>query len=484
MAVALADQMGSPYSPSLPLQDTALVAAIDALIGTATTCGVETGTILLAVSGGPDSLALLLGAAAWVRAGKTSSRLAVATVDHRLRPESAGEAAFVARLCANLGLAHETLVWKAGERRGNLPAAAREARYRLLLGHARNCGAGLVLTAHHQDDQFETHCLAERRGAAPIDAAGMRALRYLDVDVLLGRPFLEITRTSLVEAVGRAGWRPVDDPSNRDPASQRVKIRQDLAAGRLDRKSVLEGLNHCRRQREAADAALARTVAELSAADALAFHTDGAIRLSSKAYGALNDDIARRLLSRLVVAVSGENAPPSGPAVQRMHHALRAASADGEVVIRTLAGALIMSTDAILFMREIGRRGIESLALEAAPRLVPGRWLAELGSACPGRSPASSPHWTLFDGRFAMEISAWRDVPGAAVMPLASLGKGNRRQLSQPVLVDGKRRPVAAAAAAAARIGPDLPRLECLSLSRFRLMRDLPETPSVQPISR
>src|SRR3954466_8445661 len=114
-------------------------------------CGGGTGLLGVAVAGGPDSLALLLLAEA-----AFPGRVRAATVDHRLRPESAGEAAFVARICADRGVPHDILeasVARAGE---GLQAAAREARYAALAAWMRERGLAWLLTAHHADDQAET----------------------------------------------------------------------------------------------------------------------------------------------------------------------------------------------------------------------------------------------------------------------------------------------------------------------------------------
>ena len=167
----------------------------------------------IAVSGGPDSLALLLLAAA-VRPGSIEA----ATVDHGLRPESADEAAMVAGLCERRGVPHRTLVadW-AQPPAANVQAEARAMRYRLLNEWAIERGLEAVATAHHADDQAETLLMRLARGAGVGGLGGTRARRALSEDVLLIRPLLGWRKSELVALVEDAGLTPVDDPSNRDP---------------------------------------------------------------------------------------------------------------------------------------------------------------------------------------------------------------------------------------------------------------------------
>src|SRR3954463_16693458 len=112
--------------------------------------------IVLAVSGGPDSIALMWLAARWRRALRRGPQLIAVTVDHGLRPEAAREARDVKQLAKTLDLPHRTLRWTGAKPRTGLPAAARDARYRLLAQAARAARATHVLTAHTQDDQAET----------------------------------------------------------------------------------------------------------------------------------------------------------------------------------------------------------------------------------------------------------------------------------------------------------------------------------------
>ena len=151
----------------------------------------------VAVSGGPDSLALLLLARATFPGG-----IEAATVDHGLRAESGAEAAFVRDVCGRLGIAHATLTGPAIE--GNIQSGARALRYRLLGSWARERGLGFILTGHHQDDQAETLLMRLRRGAGLAGLAGIRPRAEIDGLKVL-RPLLGWRRTELAQIVAAAG---------------------------------------------------------------------------------------------------------------------------------------------------------------------------------------------------------------------------------------------------------------------------------------
>ena len=142
---------------------------IDALL--APLC--EFDVALLAVSGGPDSTALLAMAVEWARRAAKAPRLAAATVDHGLRNESADEAAAVGALCARLGVPHRVLVWSGDKPKTRIQERARAARYALLGAHASEIGAKAIVTAHHLDDQAETALFRLLRGSG---VGGLRAM--------------------------------------------------------------------------------------------------------------------------------------------------------------------------------------------------------------------------------------------------------------------------------------------------------------------
>lgn len=182
---------------------------------------VADGTLLVAVSGGPDSVALLL-----LAHGLLGSRCSAATVDHGLRAEAAVEAAWVASLCATLGIAHATLSAPMPERAGrtrNLSSRARALRYDLLSAHAAAIGATAIATAHHVDDQVETLVMRLNRGAGLTGLLGVRVRSGAVI-----RPLLGWRRAELAALVDAAGVTSVEDPSNRDERFDRARVRASL----------------------------------------------------------------------------------------------------------------------------------------------------------------------------------------------------------------------------------------------------------------
>jgi tRNA(Ile)-lysidine synthase len=183
--------------------------------------------IVLAVSGGPDSVALMWLMARWRRSLARGPRLLAVTIDHGLRPEAAREARDVKRLARELELPHRTMRWTGDKPKTGVPAAARTARYRLLAQAARTLGAGHVLTAHTRDDQAETLLMRLLRGSG---IAGLSAMTRESArgDLLLVRPLLDVPKSRLVATLNKARIGFADDPTNRDTVLTRPRLRQLL----------------------------------------------------------------------------------------------------------------------------------------------------------------------------------------------------------------------------------------------------------------
>lgn len=176
--------------------------------------------LALAVSGGPDSMAMLA-----LAADAFPDAIATATVDHRLRPANADEAAMVADWCAAAGIPHEILVATGAQRPGeNLHVWARTMRYRLLAGWCDHASGAALATAHHADDQAETFLMRAGRGSGLSGLAGVRA----KVNGVI-RPLLQWRRSTLRGIVEAADIPFVDDPSNVDPRFDRSRLRAWLA---------------------------------------------------------------------------------------------------------------------------------------------------------------------------------------------------------------------------------------------------------------
>jgi tRNA(Ile)-lysidine synthase len=185
--------------------------------------GERDGPLGLAVSGGADSLALLL-----LAHQALPGRIAACSIDHGLRPEAAGEVALVERIAAARAIPFTPITVRLAA--GNTQAKAREARYAALADWAQQAGLGAVATAHHADDQAETLLMRLNRGSGLAGLAGVRARSSVEgSDVTLLRPLLGWRKAELAEVVGAAGIIPVEDPSNTNPAFDRARLRARMA---------------------------------------------------------------------------------------------------------------------------------------------------------------------------------------------------------------------------------------------------------------
>jgi tRNA(Ile)-lysidine synthase len=313
--------------------------------------------LILAVSGGPDSTALLLLAARWRKARLRGPKLVAVTVDHGLRAEARREAAAVKRLARSLGIPHRTLHWSGRKPTTGLQQAARHARYRLLAKAARDCGAQHVLTAHTLDDQAETVLIRLTRGSGISGLAAMARISALpgtDGEISLVRPLLEVRKTRLIATLHKAGVASADDPSNRDPRFTRVRFRTGMPM--LER----EGLNaerlgllarRVRRVELALEAAVDKAATELAP---LPWSEAGPIVLPAERFVRLPAEVSLRLLGR-AVAHAGNEGPVELAKLEALHAGL-AASPDAVRFRRTLAGAVITRSSGCLVIEQAPAR--------------------------------------------------------------------------------------------------------------------------------
>ena len=260
----------------------------------------EGGRLGLAVSGGPDSLALLLLAQAAI-----PGSFAVATVNHGLRAEAAAECAMVERVCGARGIPCTILTIETGP--GNVQAAARRARYAALAAWAEGEGLSAIATAHHADDQAETLVMRLNRASGLAGLAGVRPRGFVPGTRLpLLRPLLAWRRAELAAIVDRSGLEPAQDPSNADEAYDRVRIRKALATAEwLDVEAVAASAAHLAEADEAIEWMVEREWAENVGV------TDGGLRYDPQAPHA----IALRVVTRIVEGYGGN---PRGGAIARL----------------------------------------------------------------------------------------------------------------------------------------------------------------------
>lgn len=306
--------------------------------------------LVLAVSGGPDSVALMWLAARWRRGLARGPQLTVVTVDHGLRPEAAREARAVKQLAAGLDLPHRTLRWRGAKPKTGLPAAAREARYRLLAQAARSAGATHVLTAHTRDDQAETLLMRLLRGSGLAGLSAMAPLSERD-GIVLARPLLDVPKAQLIATLRRARIGFAEDPTNRDTAFTRPRLRALLPL------LAAEGGDSRNLARMAARLARANAAVEVLADGAERFlrlrdrgdaPQAGLRSFEATAFAVLPEEVRLRLLLRAVNAL-GREGPAELGKVEALLSALDQAiiasprtAANGRPALKqTLAGALI-----------------------------------------------------------------------------------------------------------------------------------------------
>lgn len=335
---------------ALVLPDPVLVARFAADLAQIWPEGAGEGARLgLAVSGGPDSLALLL--LAWAA---LPGRVVAATVDHGLRAESAEEAAMVARVCARLGVPHRTLTVEVAP--GNVQAEARSARYAAMAGWLEELARGgegdapaaplagpvALATAHHADDQAETLLLRLNRASGVAGLAGVRERGLVPGTGLpLLRPVLGWRRAELAGVVAASGLVAVDDPSNRNEAFDRARLRSRLAgADWLDVPAIARSAAHLADADAALDWAAAREWAECVSREGMG------LTYRPRAPRA----VALRVLARIVRELGGEEV--RGGALARLFDSLvaRQPGSIGELVARPLP-------DGWSFTRAPRRRG-------------------------------------------------------------------------------------------------------------------------------
>jgi tRNA(Ile)-lysidine synthase len=373
----------------------------------------------VAVSGGSDSLGLLVVLAQWQAEGGPTIR--AVTVDHGLRAEAADEARTVARICADLGVPHDILTWGGWTGTGNLQQAARTARYDLMAEWANKHGIEQVAVAHTADDQAETFLMRLARESG-LDGLSAMTSRKRHAGTVFCRPALGVRREDLRDILRCRGLEWVDDPSNSDLEFDRVKAREAL--------KVLEPLG-------VTVAGLSRTAVHLAEArDTLNWYAfivardmahveAGDIVLDRRKFRVQPDEICRRVLLAALKWVSGAAYGPRGKALELLMESLRGGTD------MTLHGCHVsVDAETIRITREY--KAVAHLVTKAKD-VWDGRWrldgpwpqgvrIAALGEA----GVAECPDWRA-TGLPLRSLSAtpavWRDAELVAA-PLAGLANG------------------------------------------------------------
>ncbi len=317
--------------------------------------------LLIAVSGGPDSVALLGLLSEWA-ATPGRPTLMAATVDHGLRAGSAAEADHVAALCQRLGVPHTTLQWTGPKPRTGLQAQARAARYSLMAQEAQRLGGAALVTAHTADDQAETILMRMAHGSGPAGLIGMKT-RSVRAGLIVLRPLLGVAKARLVATAKARGLPFVADPSNAEPRFERVRWRAllpALATEGLDvgRFSVLS--RRLARMEVALDERASRLHREL----ALPAAATGRAQLAFAGLAGEPEEIALRVLAATVTQVA-EPGPMRLERLETCLDALLYAARESRAITRTLSGCVLsLSRSGVLTIRREGmrRRGVHPAA--------------------------------------------------------------------------------------------------------------------------
>jgi tRNA(Ile)-lysidine synthase len=294
--------------------------------------------VVLAVSGGPDSTALLVLAARWRKRRRKGPELLAVTVDHGLRKEAANEAAAVKRLARALGVTHRTVKWKGGKPSAGIQEKARLARYELLMKEAARAGATHLLTAHTCDDQAETVLFRLARGSGIAGLGAMARITPLGGGALV-RPFLDLPKARLVATLKARKIAFAEDPSNADPKYTRVRWRAlmpGLAQEGLHAARLAALATRMRRANAAID-----TLVD-AVAHRIAVTAPATLSIDTALYAELPEEVALRLIGRAIGAVGNEGTVELGK-LESLVSALSEAVDAGVRFRRTLAGAMVTS---------------------------------------------------------------------------------------------------------------------------------------------
>ncbi|MER8645441.1 tRNA lysidine(34) synthetase TilS [Mesorhizobium sp. M1252] len=385
-----------------------------------------TNGALAAVSGGSDSTALLLLLKAHLDRSAPTARLLAVTIDHGLRPEAAVEARSVAKLCAERGIAHRTLNWSGAKPSAGLPAAAREARYRLLAEAAQAQGIGVIVTGHTADDQAETVLMRAARNdgreLAGRGLAGMAPATLYDWRTWIARPLLGARRAALRAFLQceHVGW--VEDPTNIDTNFERPRIRAVLGEDRSGQRFA-EAIGLARRaagEREQLGRRAAALIGEFASRPAR-----GLIRLDPGLAEADDTRAAVYALRVLLAATGGTALLPDQARGEALFEQMRAGR-----LCATLSRAVVEIRRNGIFLRRESRDLPRSapiagtLLWDGRRRITPdieagaitlgdssGAWLiAPLGAAAAAKTPIAGDGAppSLVRAALAAEPALWR----------------------------------------------------------------------------
>lgn len=373
----------------------------------------------LAVSGGPDSLALLVLYAAWREQGGAPAAI-VYTLDHGLRPEAAQEAELVRRIAVERGFDARVLKWEGPKPASGVPAAARAARYRLIGAAMVEDGASILVTAHHLDDQAETVLMRLAHGSG---ARGLGAMRPVaDVEgVSVARPLLGVPKAKLRAIVLGHGLAPVDDPTNRDFNYERARWRA-IGPGLEQAGLTPERLAQFAQRMQRLDQLATQIADDIWRAD-VAIDDFGVVHIPANVFAKMPQEAGLRVLWRALRHASGGQRGELA-AVEALYDKITRGTADAAV---TLMGAVVApGPERVMVYREAGRGGLPEVQAGAGGATIwDGRFLVQAPF-----DVVLGPAEAMTRQRFVELTGSPPVVPVAALRAAALVTDGHERVLA------------------------------------------------------
>ena len=306
----------------------------------------ESKPIALAVSGGPDSTALMFLVSKSKKIKKND--VTILTVDHALRKESKSEVDLVKSNAKRIGFKCKILKWNGVKPSSGIQEAARKARYSLMLSWCEKNSVNQLFLAHHLDDQVETFLMRLSKGSG-VDGLSSMSNITINSSISLIRPFLEIPKNKLIVIANFSKMKWISDPSNLNSSYQRSRMRKllpifseegidphhiNLVIKRMN--SAKEALN------EIVNANIDKYVKNMN---------DISYSLSYESFNKLSPEILLRILERLIMISSGSIYPPRRSKLEKIHSWL---IKENEVSAKTLSGTVIRKRkDYVIFYREL-----------------------------------------------------------------------------------------------------------------------------------
>lgn len=322
-------------------------------------------SLILAVSGGADSMALMTLVARWVKDRTHAPHIVVATVDHGLRNEARAEAEWVVGEARALGFAARLLTWPGEKPKAGIQDAARSARYRLLAELAVSLEAqpAAIVTAHTEDDQAETLLMRLARGSGLDGLAAMAPLRVSEATstpVMLARPLLAIPGARLRATLRACGRSWIEDPSNDADQFERVRVRKArgrLAEIGLENDKIALSARRLKRAKDALEAC----VDDLQRTVRLDVHGGAFASFDGAVWSVAPEELRLRLLGRLITSFGGQAEPLNLAKLEALVRRMSESGFEGA----TLGGAVVAPHgDAVHVQREGGRAALETIALD------------------------------------------------------------------------------------------------------------------------